>query len=321
MKNVILFTLVLLIGCNLKTSYKVHQVQLIELGEISNPDMQISGLDWYNDNLVLIPQIPQKDEAGHIIYSINKDNISDYIGKPTNTIEIKKGHIITNGLENLIQKIEWEGIAFYKNEAFLLIENDQDSMMAFIVKGHVDDSMEIIVDTASLTQIPLHFNIHEMACEALTIFNDRIIVFYEVNGTNINNTPHVFTYDFNLNFLGFSTMPNIEYRISDATREDNGRFWIINSFWPDDEHRLLPSEEDFFPSTTKDRSKGVKRLIELSYTNNIVSVNDKNTIMLDPAVWNWEGLVRFGDNGFLIINDTYAPVSNKTWLGYINPYE
>lgn len=312
-----LFLTIVLVSCSSNTQYKTNEVQLFELGEISSPDMQISGMDWYCARLVLLPQIPLKREENSILYFISKSNLNNHIKDTSTRLDIKEFLLIENGLENILHGIEWEGLAFYKDEAFLLIENDQSDMLGYIVKGQVVDSMKLIIDPSTLQQIPLPIQIDEMACEALVVTNGKVIVFYEANGANVNVSPKVFSYDLNLNFIGSEPIPNIEYRITDATKAEDGKVWVINTFWPGDEKKLMPADEEFLPVTTTSRSDGIKRLIELKYNGQSISVNNKNAIMLGPKAWNWEALARFDDQGFLIINDTYAPDSDKTWLGYI----
>ena len=115
--------------------------------------------------------------------------------------------------------------------------------------------------------------------------------------------------------------PNIEYRITDATRIDqNGRFWAINYFWPGDKKRLKPAADPIAETSGKGKthqsSDVVERLIEFEIKDEIINFSDHEPIQLEldkDAPRNWEGIVRIDDKGFLIATDKHP----KMILGFV----
>ncbi|MBU0528239.1 hypothetical protein KKF86_00550, partial [bacterium] len=62
-------------------SQSIEPIYITLNGDISSPAQEISGLAWYNDNLILLPQYP-KD----VIYSIPKTQIIDFLDSSRTTI-------------------------------------------------------------------------------------------------------------------------------------------------------------------------------------------------------------------------------------------
>ncbi len=296
----------------------------IDLGEaMVNPALQISGMDWHGEKLVLLSQIP-KDFSLQLNY-VFKDDISAYLKNDSSKIAIFKIHLDDKAVsEHLGNKNEYEAIAFKNDTVYMLIETDQKinnalNMESWIVRGRINFGDTLSLDATTLKKIPLpNKNINEMACEAITIIGDSVYVFYEANGANLNKPAQCFRLDLQLNEITKLEMDHIEYRITDATKADkNDKFWVINNLYKGDLDSLLPANDNFIPNVTGSANNEIKRIVRLQAKDGRVRIADKNTIMLEPGNWNWEGLVQFDKNSFLIINDTYAPGRRWTCLVYI----
>ena len=114
--------------------------------------------------------------------------------------------------------------------------------------------------------------------------------------------------------INFSTSKinsiNIEYRITDATKIDSGgKFWCINYLWPGDEMRLKPDEEFYLNEIQKNKNfKQIERLIELELKDGKILLSDNEPINFElenNMSRNWEGLVRYREDSFLIVTDKY----------------
>ena len=150
---------------------------------------------------------------------------------------------------------------------------------------------------------------------------NRAILIYEANGLFFQESvkqPVISLLDFSSTTIHF---PNIEYRITDATRIDqNGRFWAINYFWPGDKKRLKPASDPIAATyengKTHQNSDVVERLIEFEIKDKIIKFSDHVPIQLElekDAPRNWEGIVRIDDKGFLIATDKHP----KMILGFV----
>ncbi|OQY37114.1 MAG: hypothetical protein B6243_01430 [Anaerolineaceae bacterium 4572_5.2] len=113
---------------------------------------------------------------------------------------------------------------------------------------------------------------------------------------------------------------NIEYRLTDATKLDgDNRFWAINYFYPGDEDLTPASDpivETYGEGETHSANDGVERLLQFQYADSGISLTDAAPIqlkLLEEDLRNWEGLVRLGDSGFLLMTDKYP----GTILGFV----
>ena len=298
-------------------SYRTAEITSINLGEkFSNKDLQISGLDWHGNDLILLPQFPA--DFNFKIFSVSKQDILHYLEGDQKALPVSEISFKENGLRDNILEPEYEAIAFNGDRAYLLTEKE-NPMESYIVRAAISDG-SLNIENNKYSKIPIPFDIFEMGCEALFIAEDTIYVFYEANGVNIFSQPVVFRFDLELNPLSPVSLPNIEFRVTDATQIDtDNSFWIINNFWEGEESKLQPAQDAFIPDVFNNRDHGVKRLIQLKLNAGSISFAGMHPIMLRPENWNWEGLVKLDNKGFLIINDEFSPEPMKTSLGFI-PY-
>jgi len=299
-----------------QSDYQAQKVLHIDLGEkLSSKELQISGLDWHGDDLILLPQFPE--DFGGNAFSIPKADIIRYVNGDTSPLNISEISFIENGIREKITNPEYEAIAFTGDTAYLLTEKERP-MESYIVRAKLDSKNVLNIEPDKAKKIPIPFDTFEMGCESIVLIDDTIHVFYEANGSNINSSPQVFRFDLDLNPLQSLALPNIEFRITDATRVDDANsFWVINNFWQGEERKLKPAEDEFIPNIFNKREDGIKRLLHLELKDNEIIIADTYPLMLESEEWNWEGLVKLDDIGFLIINDEYSPKPEKTTLGFI----
>ncbi len=288
---------------------------------------EFSGMANYQDQLVLLPQYPQRmgEHEGGALFAIPHQTIIDYIqGISKQSITPRQVLLVSNGLENQISQFEgFEAIAFHGNTAYFTIEARQGlEMMGYLVSGQVIGNLEEIhLDLTSLKKNPPQVNQSNRTDEAIVIIEDRLLTFFESNGAQANPRNYVSLFDLNLNPQGDLSMPSIEYRLTDASEIDSqGCFWMINYFFPGDTDLLPlvdPIRERLGAGASHSQSETVERLLEFQYSESGISLTDTAPIQLqlskDGESRNWEGLVRLRDIGFLIVTDKF-PV---TILGFV----
>ncbi|MBK8945146.1 MAG: hypothetical protein IPM32_07695 [Ignavibacteriae bacterium] len=337
--NLILFTIFVIISCstiNEKSNFDKNRYKIIEEiepqiiplnGEISGRNSEISGLCWYNDFLLLVPQYPNfiSENENGIIYFIKKSEILDYLfEKKINEISPKTFEINLSNLgEYLNSGSGFEAISVINDKIYLSIESMNDGKMkSLIISGKIDTIyFTISLDKNSVTEIPTSTEIYNLSCESIAAKNDTIIPIYEANGKNVNPNTFVNIYNNNLEVLEKVIFPNIEYRITDATEiDENGKFWAINYFFPKDEKKLNPANDDIFNifgiGKSHQNSKVVERIVEFEIKNGRISFSEKNPMyikLLENESRNWEGLAKLDEKGFLIITDTFP----KTIFAFI----
>ena len=297
---------------------KIRQISLS--GLITNPKQEISGMDWYKDNLFLLPE-----NLGGFLFMIPNNQIQDALmTKNPDPILPRQIKFTTPDYSSLINGFDGlEAIAFQGEKVLITIEAESnDTMVGFVAWGKIDpETYEVKIPKENLKKIETPIQISNMTYESIIVHNNRAVLIYEANGSNLQKTvqqPVVSLLDFSEKKM---KSPNIEYRITDATRIDqNRRFWAINYFWPGDKKRLKPAADPITETSGKGKthqsSDVVERLIEFEIKGEIINFSDHEPIQLEldkDAPRNWEGIVRIDDKGFLIVTDKHP----KMILGFV----
>jgi hypothetical protein len=300
-------------------------------GEIANRYAEISSLTWYEDQLILLPQYPDRFSSDNfsLLFRIPKKEIRDYLNQdnPSSKLSPQKIEFDEKEIPDRLPGFQgYESIVFVGKRIFLTIEvNLRGSMPAFLVEGTISDNMErIVLDESSLDSLPMPTHIKNFAYEAMINAKDKLLILYEANGANLYDTPQMI--DVNLKSGKVSSVPflNLEYRITDATDlDEKGCFWVINYFYPGDYGILDPAadqlEANMKPTLSYSRDTAIERLVELKYTSDGIKFSGTPPIVLgnepDSDSRNWEGIVRLENLGFILATDKHP----KTILAFM-PY-
>ena len=277
-------------------------------------------MDWYKDNLFLLPE-----NLGGFLFMIPKNQIQNALmSKNPDPILPRQIKFTTPDYSSLIDGFDgFEAIAFQGEKVLITIEAESnDTMVGYVAWGQSDpETYKVKRPKENLKKIETPIQIRNMTYESIIVHNNRAVLIYEANGLNLQETvqqPVVSLLDFSEKKM---KSPNIEYRITDATRiEQNRRFWAINYFWPGDKKILKPAA-DLIAATsgegkTHQSSDVVERLIEFQIKGEKIDFSDHEPIQLEldkDAPRNWEGIVRIDDKGFLIATDKHP----KMILGFV----
>ena len=313
MKISLLFLIALMFSCSTKQTLERTPTLLKIGGPMKNSDEEISGMDWYNDNLILLPE-----NLNGYVFAINKSELDSRInGNDTTTIFPKQIKFNTPNYKELVPGFDsFEAIAFRGFEVYLTIEiKFADSMSCLLARGHIDEkTLEITVPEQNLTVIDVPTYVDNMSYESLVIDKDRVIALFEANGDSLIKSPYALSINSSGNDVIKYPLSSINYRIADATRVDkNNRFWVINYFFPGDRKVLKPSNDilasKYGNGPSHSRSKRVERLIEYEIKNGKISLTKSAPIEIElegeKTSRKWEALARYGNEGFLIATDKY----------------
>ena len=296
----ILFLPILLFGGN-------NPIQEIELeGIITNPRQEISGMDWYNDNLFLLPE-----NLGGYLFMVKKNEIQKQLSLKKGSIKPIKTMFNTPDYSKSIPGFDgFEAIAFYENSIYVTIEADENGeMVGYIAWGNIDPiSYEITILEKNIQKISTPIQIDNLSYESIIRHENNLLLLYEANGSSLRKDP----YQLLISLNDFSSKkikgPNIEYRITDATKVRKNKFWAINYYWPGDKKNLKPSLDKLSKNKKTNSDQTIERLVEFKIKRNSISLTRKkpiNLILEEGNSRNWEAIVRFGESGFLIATDKY----------------
>ena len=289
-------------------------------GLITNPKQEISGMDLYNDQIMLLPE-----NLGGFLYMISKGEILNALEKKDKIlIEPKQPAFHTPDYSKSIPGFEGlEAIAFNGNNVYITLESKDDDMMrGYLAWGTIDPTTkEVTIPDKNLLELETPIQVNNMTFESLLIHNDHIILFYEAQGINLQKSVwqyRVSLADFSVSKIEF---PNIEYRITDVSRvDDQNHFWAINYNWPGDAKRLKPAPDPIVMKIKEGKSHQnsdvVERLIEFEFNEDKIQLSGREPLQIEldeKASRNWEGIVRLDDRGFLVATDKYPEMI----LGFI----
>ncbi len=307
----------------------VRPVQLIPLaGKLAHSSAEISGLTWYGDYLIILPQYPGRfvSSGDGLVFAIAKQSIIDFLnGRSEVAIAPYEIPFSGQGMEQKIKGFQgYEAIAFLGNRAFLTIESQSGrSMLGYLVAGEIARDLSVLrLDPEILRKLPSQADIINMTDEALLVVDDKIVTMHEANGAIVNSSPAAHLFTPALKLLGTIPFPTLEYRVTDATYPDaKGRFWVINYFFPGEGPALKPAPDPlaykYGFSNTRIFSSGVERLVELQYSKNGITFTKTKPVYLENSKQNrprnWEGLVRLENKGFLLMTDKFP----RTLLGFV----
>jgi hypothetical protein len=100
---------------------------------------EISGMAWYNDNLILLPQYPSRFGSGEgAVFSLSKEDILAFLDNtqstPLTPIEIP---FVAPDIDQIDGFQGFEAIAFSGDHVYMTIEANPSKMMGYLVIGTI----------------------------------------------------------------------------------------------------------------------------------------------------------------------------------------
>lgn len=287
-------------------------------GPPAGPNAEYSGLAWYGDWLILLPQYPGRFDGGSdgALLALARADVLAYLdGTSTAPLAPRAVPFSAPGLAADVAGFEgYEAIAFDGERAYLTIEaSPPGGMRGYLVAGDfAPDLSGLSLDPETLVEIPMPAQSGNKSYESLLLAGGQVLALYEANGLALSPEPAAVAFDLSLAPAGSVPFPRVEYRVTDATALDaGGRFWAINYFFPGEPElkpAVDPLAQQYGQGPTHTQYEYVERLIELEYTDSGIHLVDRPPIQLaliaDEAR-NWEGIVRLDSRGFLIVTDKF----------------
>lgn len=298
-------------------------------GPVASVVAEVSGLAWYGDTLILLPQFPNL--FGNRIYGLPKaELVAVLTGQRAGPLTPLPIALDDEAIQRQVSGSEgYEAITFRGNRAFLTLETlGLSGMLGYVVMGEMAPDLSLLrLDPAHLAPILPQADLNNFSDESILLIGDQVATIYEANGFLVNPDPVIHLFEPQLLVqVGTLPFPNIEYRITDATAvNDEGRFWIMNEFAPDSRSLRPFLRSRGAEGPVNEDAQPVERLLELQITPEGIIRTDRAPIALElltdgtPNGWiarNWEGVVRLQTaelNGFLMVTDRFP----ATILAYV----
>ena len=319
------------------TERHVRPIQLV--GPVADRASEISGLTWYGDTLVILPQYPARFAVGSdsvdaqnrggdrgALFALSRAEIEAYLDASAPApLRPWAVPFEAPGVPGTILGFEgYEAVAFRDGQVFMTIEFEHESnIQGYLIAGTVAPHLGgVRLDTTSLQPLPSQTRIGNLSYETILLVPGGVVALQEANGTVVNPHPEAYVFDPTLAMRDSLSIPNVEYRLTDATSLDAaGRFWALNYFYPGDRLLLQPAPDslaiEFGDGPTHRRFHTVERLVEMQYTGDEIVRTDHAPIQLellgDDRPRNWEGIARLGTRGFLMATDKFP----ETMLAFV----
>ena len=295
-------------------------VQIPLAGPVAVAEAEVSGMAWYGNTLVLLPQYPERlSEQGQpgVLFALPESSILAFLdGEGQDPLVPMEIPLFSPDFTKLISDYEgFEAVAFIGDRVFLTIESGRfGPMMSYLVGGRVAPGIEgISLDLSTLVSISPQADLINRGEEALVMSGDRLLSLFETNGASINPSPVAHRIDLETLAVVTVPFPNVEYRITDATPADStGRFWVLNTFFPGD-LSIIPLSDPIASQSgqgaTHARQITVERLLEMQVDTDGVTLTETPPIQLELRdslqVRNWEALAELPGRGFLLMTDRH----------------
>ena len=297
-------------------------------GPAARRSAEYSGMAWYGETLVLLPQYPdrfsaQTEGADGALFVLSQEEILNAL-ETASPLEPRAPPLWLGDLPRQVPGFEgFEAIAFDGETAYLTIEaSPAGGMKGYLVRGLLTPDLSALrIDTASLTEIPLPADIPNKSDESLLLTPQGVAAFYEVNGARLNPAPAAQVFSAQMTPVAQVPFLRLEYRLTDvSTLDAQGVFWGINYFYPGDvEQRTSddPLAAQYGLGETHAQSEIVERLVAFRWEETGITLLPQAPVYLqlaaDGEARNWEGLVRLPGRGFLLVTDKYP----ETLLGFV----
>lgn len=296
--------------------------QFLPLPEFLIPrTTMLSGLAWYGDDLMLLPQQRPVDGQRSIhrgkLYAIARRALEEAIdGRSAVPLSVDEWTLDAPGVDTLEGFEGFEAVAFAGDSVFMTVEADHaQGPRAWLLRGRIDAASRTVRMEPPEAFVMGQSGVSNLTDEALVVHDGDVISMHEANGAAVN--PHPVAHAFPVTWPSGGPwrsraipMAPIEYRVTDATETDaEGRFWVSNYFYPG-EPSLKASDRIFGGPPRGARSASVawiERLVELRVTPGGIVPTGRAPIYLEPGAENrnWEGIARFGSRGILLSVDKY----------------
>ena len=299
----------------------LEEVEVIPLklpDRISAASFEYSGMGWFGDYMVLLPQYPEGKDFSRKpnLFAIAKQDLLAAITDPDLELPVRDIPIENSDLRSVIEGFEgFESILFVDQNVYMTIESRAgDPMMGYLIRGVVNGDLEsITLDVNSLVELRPFSSELNATFEGMTYWNGSLYVMYEHNSMRNVKQPVAYQINPDLENIREIPFPVINYRITDATISDvDGKFWVMNYFFPGDTHLAVDQDslvEEYGEGKTYAENDPVERLVQLQIENDQISRIDQPPTYLqlldNDIARNWEGLVILDNLGFLLITDSF----------------
>jgi len=273
----------------------------------SNRDTEVSGLAWWGDSLVLLPQYPARVQQRLAV--IDRAQLASGAPLTPGHLTLTNPHVVESipGFEGL------EAIAFHGDDFAVTVEARQGGdMTGHLVVGTVDVVARTLTFRADcVVPLPMPTQLDNKSFESVVRWQGGWLTLYEVNGEmEVADSFGVYVSDACV--AEPRDVPSLPYRLTDVALLDTvGSLAVLNYHWPG-ETELRSSDARLRTrwgvGSSHTQQPHVERIVywRIGADGSVIE-EDRAPVWfsLEPGVArNWEGLVGWQE-GFLAVTDRH----------------
>ena len=164
LNNFISFTLILFAAASFASAQEKTVTEIILEGSANDRSLEMSGLTWYKDELILLPQYIDYDDPA--FYSISKHQLNNWLNqKSPKPIVPQKIKIVLPDFRKSIKGYQgFEAVCFDGRNVYLIIESkDNDFMKSYMGKTLPEKIVEKSFSYIIITSEPLENSVYTFA--------------------------------------------------------------------------------------------------------------------------------------------------------------
>ncbi len=295
-------------------SREVPVKRLALSGPLSRADAEVSGMAWHGDELVVLPQFPQRlSPERPALFTLSRSDVLSRVDGDGPPLEPRQLPIEPPDFARYLPGFDgFEAIAFVGDRAYLLVEASEGrKTVGYLVPGRIEGG-RLLLDCDGRRHLGAHSSLRNLGFEALSVVNGKLVVMGELNAAPANPGANALVFDLELNLLGRQSVPQVQYRVTDATPADeDGRFWVANYKMDRCEYPLGedPLASAYGLGPTHARIGRVERLVELEEKDGQIRFTRRPPIQIQLDLGddgrNWEAVARLDGRGFLLMTDRF----------------
>jgi len=181
---------------------------------LDRPDIEISGLAWHGDTLVVLPQYPSRaaGEDTHQLYGLPRSALRKAVAdSPAAPLDPTPIPLNAPSLSERATAYEGcEAVAFDDRRVYLVIEGnaEDNGMEGHLLRGRAAPGLRRVrVPGTEDRHLPQQARLPNMSYESLVLRGDTVITIFEANGARVNATPRAYRFGSTLQPLGGSRFP------------------------------------------------------------------------------------------------------------------
>ncbi len=288
---------------------EVAALELELSGAIAESAVEMSGLAWAGDRLVLLPECD--DGSDCVVYVVARGAVIEAVDRGS-VIHAVTWPVVAEALDKLEGFDGFEAIAISGAQVWMTAERRPHGSWG--IPGRLDEG-RVVLDVSSAVWVEGTSGWLNKGDESALWVDDVVWTLHELNGPPAVDEPFLRRFERGMP-AGTIPMPALTYRITDATALYDRQFDVLQYLWRDDDRLRTRADgvsQRWGVGPSHAGTWACERIVTIDLGPPLQVVGPPVHLVLSEQSRNWEGLVRLDDKGWLIVTDSHP----RTILAFV----